>query len=259
MRIDRTVLTEQAYADDTRLNRRISIYQYQRPPLDLPGFALAHLGEVRGPVLDVGWGSGTYTHRLRAERPDLRIVPFDVAPGMAPEIVADVMALPVRSRTAGAALAMHMLYYAESPKAAVAELRRVLRPGGRLLISTNASDDKQELAGLWYDALGDLGISEPPPYPDTDGCFEFEGAVDQVSDVFGSCETAEHHSTLVVPEADPVISYIDSAAAEYTPRLPAGVTWDDYRRAAAERIRAIVEEHGAFRIGAHVGIIVATA
>lgn len=257
--MDRTVLTEQAYADDTLLNRRISIYQYQRPPLDLPGFALAHLGEVDGPVLDVGWGAGTYTHRLRAERPDLRVIPFDISPGLAPQIVADVMNLPVRSGTAGAALAMHMLYYAESPHTALTELHRVLRPGGRLLISTNASDDKRELATLWRDALSDLGVAEPPPYPDSDGCFEFEDAVHPVTEVFGSCETAEHHSTLVVPEADPVISYVDSAAAEYTPYLPEGIAWEDYRRAVAERIRAAVVETGAFRLSAHVGIIVATA
>jgi hypothetical protein len=107
MPIDRNVLTEQAYADESRLNRRISIYQWQLPPLDLPGFALAHLGTVSGPVLDVGWGAGSYTYRLRAERPDLKVIPFDLAPGMQPEVVADVMALPIRSDSAGAALASH--------------------------------------------------------------------------------------------------------------------------------------------------------
>lgn len=259
MRIDRTVLTEQAYADDSRLQRRISIYQYQRPPLDLPGFALAHLGEVSGPVLDVGWGAGNYTHRLRAERPDLRVIPLDLAPGMGPEIVADVMALPVRTGSAGAALAMHMLYYAESPRAAIAELRRVLRPGGRLLISTNAADDKRELAALWRESLHDLGVPDPPVYPAVDNRFAFEDAVPMVAAEFGTCETAEHHSTIVVPDVDPVVSYVDSSAAEHAPHLLAEISWDDYRRACRDRVRSIVEANGAYEISGHIGVIVATA
>ncbi len=258
MTIDWTVLTQEAYADDSRLSARISIYAWQRPPLDLVGLALDQLGAVSGPVLDIGWGTGSYTRRLRAERPDLRVVPVDLSAGMAPEVVGEVDRLPFADGCAGGALAMHMLYHATDPLAALGELRRVLRPGGRLVVSTNASDDKRELEWLWRDGLHDLGVADPPPYPSTDDRFSLELAHRLVGEAFGTYDVVDHRYELVVPEPEPVVSYVDSTR-DGVRNLPAGVTWPAYLAAVERRVRTRIEAEGAFRVSGHVGVLTASA
>jgi len=258
MTTDHAVLVQEAYADNSRLGARVSIYDWQRPRLDLAGLALDQLGPVRGPVLDIGWGTGTYTRRLRAERPGLRVVPVDLAAGMGPEVVGEVDRPPFADGSAGAVLAMHMLYYATDPRTALGELRRVLRPGGRLLAGTNAADDKPELRSLWDASLRDLGVADPPAYPYGDRRFTLEDGTAHVRAVFGDCDPRDYRYELVVPDAAVVLAYVDSTR-DSARHLPAGVSWPDYLGAVRRRVEATVERSGAFRVTGHVGLLTATA
>lgn len=260
MSVDQDVLKHEAYASHAPLAARLSIYDYQRPAFDLPGFALRQLGEVDGPVLDVGWGTGTFTNRLRAERPGLWVIPVDLSIGMGPEVVGEVDRPPFATGSAGAVLAMHMLYYATDPRAALGELRRVLRPGiGRLLVSTNAADDKLENGKLWREALRDVGVFDPPEYPFEDRRFSLAVAERLVTEVFGDCDVHHHRYDLVVPAVEPVLAYVESTRSRLSRLLPAGLAWDDFMRAVERRIRTRVERTGAFVIKGHVGVISAGA
>jgi ubiquinone/menaquinone biosynthesis C-methylase UbiE len=107
----------------------MKVYRWQRDRVDLPGVAIARLAGVRGLVVDAGCGLGTYTRRLRRDRPDLSVLPIDLSAAMAGAVVSDVCRLPLKNAAAGAVLAMHMLYHVAHPEDAVLELRRVLRPG----------------------------------------------------------------------------------------------------------------------------------
>lgn len=256
MTVDHAVLTQQQYADSSKLSARLSIYAWQRPRLDLVQLTLDQLGEINGPVLDVGWGTGNHTRRLRETRPDGWVIPVDLSAGMGPEVVAEVDRLPFAERSMGATLAMHMLYYATDVRSAVQELRRVLRPGGRLLASTNGRGDKPEWADLWAASLRDLGIADPPPYPRVDRRFSLESGAEVVREVFGDCTVVERRSEVVVPEAGPVLAYVHSSLS---PSLPGGVTGDDYLAAAERRIAAEIDRSGAFRLSVHTGILLATA
>ncbi|GAA5037203.1 class I SAM-dependent methyltransferase [Actinopolymorpha pittospori] len=259
MTVDHAVLTGQEYADGSRLSARIAIYAWQRPRVDLVQLALDRLGEVDGPVLDVGWGAGGYTGALRAARPEVWVIPVDLAAGLAPEVVGEVDRLPFADGRAGATLAMHMLYYATDVRAAVRELRRVLRPGGRFLASTNGRADKPEWADLRAAALRDLGVADPPPYPKVDERFTLEDGAELVREVFGACTVVERRSELVVPDAEPVLAYLHSTRGHHARALPTGLTWADYLSAAERRIRADIDRTGAFRLTAHTGILLAAA
>jgi ubiquinone/menaquinone biosynthesis C-methylase UbiE len=80
---------------------------------------------------------------------------------MGPEVVGDIQELPLADGSVDAALAMHMLYHVPDIALAARELRRVVRPGGVLMASTNAADDKAEVGELWAAAVEDLTGSRP--------------------------------------------------------------------------------------------------
>lgn len=158
---DSTVLTNAAYACGQHLSARQALYRYQTPTYDLPAIVIENLTTVTGTIVDVGCGNGRYLRRLRAERPDLTSIGFDIAAGILretppPVVVADAAALPLQDESVDAALAMHMLYHVNDTEVGLAELSRVLRPHGVLVVSTNATDDKHELDDLWSAAAADV-------------------------------------------------------------------------------------------------------
>jgi SAM-dependent methyltransferase len=249
---DRMTLRTAAYADHRPLAARVAIYQWQRDRVDLPGVALAALRDVRGTVLDAGCGLGTYVDRLRADRPDLLVLPLDLSAGMGPEVVGDIQALPLADDAVGAALAMHMLYHVPGIPAAVRELRRVVEPGGVLVVSTNGADDKAEVGQLWVGAVHDLtGITVD--LPDFDGRFTLDDG-DLLRAAFDHVSLEVYRRETLVPEVEPVVAFIDSMQALSGQLLPDGVTWPAFLDAVRARVTAEVERNGVWRLGNETGV-----
>jgi SAM-dependent methyltransferase len=106
------------------------------------------LAEVHGRVLDAGCGTGGFLARLRAARPDLALVGVEWSGTAAPRAAeksgagiarGSVNALPFADASFDAVVAADVLCHgAVDPVAALAELRRVLRPGGRLVLNMPA-------------------------------------------------------------------------------------------------------------------------
>jgi len=94
--------------------------------------ARRHLGDFRGRVVDVGCGTSPYKAYL-AE--DVDYVGVDRAAGPHVQARADMAALPFASASFDGALCTEVLEQSPRPWAIVAELARVLRPGGRLYIT----------------------------------------------------------------------------------------------------------------------------
>jgi ubiquinone/menaquinone biosynthesis C-methylase UbiE len=76
-------------------------------------------------------------------------------------IQADAQRLPLRDGVVDVALAMHILYHVPDVPAAVAELRRIVRPGGTLLASTNSDGGMAEVHDLLDDAVSDVPGRQP--------------------------------------------------------------------------------------------------
>lgn len=190
------------------LSARLSIYDFQQDRVDLPGEATFLLSEVSGIVLDVGCGLGQYVDRLVSERPDLQLFGVDQSPVMARHVLADATHLPFADSTCGAALAMHMLYHVDIPTA-VAELRRVVSPGGVVLASTNGSRDKQEL----YDVIG---AAAGTPFVDLARAFTFSG-IDLLANAFDEVELHTWTRKTVVPTLQPLAAFV--ASMELAPKL----------------------------------------
>jgi SAM-dependent methyltransferase len=250
---DRAALRNAAYGDPRPLAARAAIYQWTRDRDDLPGLALAALTGVSGTVLDAGCGLGKYVDRLRAERRDLRVLALDLSAGMRPDVVGDVQALPLSDASVGGALAMHMLYHVPNIPAAVRELRRVIEPGGVLLVSTNGRNDKLEIGRLIGDALHDLTGTEIE-VPDDDGRFTPEDA-GLLRQSFDSVVVEVLERETLVPEVEPVVAFVDSLRAWTATLLPADVTWEMFLGAVRVRVADDVAANGVWRLRNQLGIL----
>ena len=133
-----------------QLADRYSRLRASPDPLDPVTRAVAELGDLRGRrVLDVGCGPGTILGQLmRAYGVDA--VGIDASPQMieaarreTPETqefhVARAEQLPFDDATFDAALARWVVHHVDRPRA-FGEILRVLRPGGRLVITTTDPD-----------------------------------------------------------------------------------------------------------------------
>ncbi|HEX3540139.1 MAG TPA: class I SAM-dependent methyltransferase [Acidimicrobiales bacterium] len=100
---------------------------------------------VDGPVLDLGCGPGLWLARIEAAghvavgvEPDRSRAA--AAYRSAPVAVADAAAIPFGDATVGLVWCLHVLHHVVNPSTVLAEVFRVLRPGGRLLLAESVED-----------------------------------------------------------------------------------------------------------------------
>jgi SAM-dependent methyltransferase len=101
-------------------------------------------------LADVGGGTGNYAQALRDEGWEPGVV--DREPAMLaraaakglPTIQADAQRLPLPDEDVDAVMLVSMLHHVEDQAAALAEARRILRPGGRLALMVFTREDVED-------------------------------------------------------------------------------------------------------------------
>ena len=176
---DPKYLADKAYATEDHLAVRIRTHErYTQPQQDFTAWIL-DLIPWRGDetVLDAGCGAGLYvpalTERLTSGG---RIISADLSLGMLRDVAAksfagdtnllnaNLLSIPLPNESCDVLLANHMLYHVPDIPAAIAEIKRVLKPGGYLIAATNARDSMMQLVEeikAAYQALGER-IEIPP-------------------------------------------------------------------------------------------------
>lgn len=211
-------------------------------------------------VLEVGCGPGTLWARNADRLPlDVRLTLTDASPGMVDAArrtlveaavagtvsVADAARLPFADATFDVVLAAHMLYHVDDRPRAIAEARRVLRPGGRFVATTNGRAHLRELAAVAIEHVAGWVPHDPTT------AFGLEHGEAQLRGSFRDVSVTRHEGGLVVPDVEPLLAYLCS--------LPG---LDALPPANVERLRAALEahlaSHGPLRITTDSGAFVAT-
>ena len=96
-----------------------------------------------------------------------------------------------------------MLYHVPDLPGALAEIRRVLRPGGRLFAATNGAGHMQELADLLAPFAGDTSA-----LPATERRFGLENGGQQLALHFDRVERYDYEDSLEITEAAPLVAYV---------------------------------------------------
>jgi ubiquinone/menaquinone biosynthesis C-methylase UbiE len=109
---------------------------------------LEHLGDLSGGrVADIGSGKGRFARIVHERNPSASVIAVDLAeamlkhvPGGIHRIAASMTVLPIATESCVGAYATESLEHAVDIPAAVAELTRIVRPGGRIaIIDKNAA------------------------------------------------------------------------------------------------------------------------
>ena len=265
---DRKALQSTAYADDSKLSARQAIYQYIERPWPSDGGRVLGAISLRGDerVVDVGCGNGNDLRDLLAWRRSggnssspgtaiaartVQLLGCDLSVGMlrtvqplgVPVANADVAALPLRTGCADVALAMHMLYHCPDIPAAVAELRRVVRPGGALVVSTNSTTHLREMGEAWGQTRWGEGASR----------FSLEHGGEVLATAFSHVEVQRTDNRLLIPEVEPVVAYIESVRDNYAGSVD---DWDASIERLRERVSDEIRRSGAFAVSITKGVFV---
>ena len=254
---DRSFLRDVQYKTDVNLAARQSIYAYQQPPIDLAREVLSLVApDGHEVVVDIGCGNGPYLAELVRRGHAGPLVGADLSPGMlmaaqgrapgAALLVADATALPIPDAATDLTLAMHMLYHVPEPEHAVRELRRVTRPGGRVIVSLNGENHLRELRDVVAAALVSLGREPTSLLRERISLDQGEALL---RSAFTSVTRHDFVGQLRVPSPEPVAAYVRSMRE--TARL---ADVGPLVEAVTSRLRA--DTDAVFRVTTHSGCLV---
>jgi SAM-dependent methyltransferase len=152
VRLNDPQLVRSEYADESRFAVRAAAWQNATgpDPRDLAFDAVAEARPRR--VLEVGSGRGEFAERVARDL-GADVIALDQSERMVEltrlrgvtAVVGDVQQLPFPDAVFDCAVAAWMLYHVPDLDRGLAELARVLRPGGRLVAVTNSRENLPEL------------------------------------------------------------------------------------------------------------------
>ncbi|WP_117195712.1 class I SAM-dependent methyltransferase [Rhizobium terrae] len=170
-------------------------------------------------VLDIGCGPAWFWASVMKDAPEgLHLTLADQSSGMVAEAVercralpfasvtgreADATALPLDDGSFEAVIAMHMLYHVADQPAALAEMSRVLKPGGTLAVTTNGAGNMREIYQL-------TTVFGSPPADPAGEAFGYDKAEALMRAVFGNVAFFQHPAMMKITEPEDVFLALTS-------------------------------------------------
>ncbi len=255
-------LRNNQYKTAANLEARIALHRdYSANPYLWQRWVFDRLALEAGmAVLEVGCGTADlWAQNLDRLPPGVRAVLGDYSIGMAQTarqklagqtgpagfgfLTLDAQFIPFPDDTFDRAAANHMLYHVPDIERAVAELHRVLRPGGRLIAATNGNAHMGEIIDLARRFM-------PPGYNQAWlqssqlRRYALENALELIGASFEMVELHQYEDSLEVTQAGPILAYIGSMSTFDPANGGPGVELD--------AVRAYLEDHFAHHATFHV-------
>ncbi|MDF2926118.1 MAG: methylase involved in ubiquinone/menaquinone biosynthesis [Paenibacillaceae bacterium] len=268
--IIRAVNQEEKWAEQYRnasnLHTRISLHdRFSVNPYNWHLWLFDQLETRSSPcsILEIGCGDGTLWKRNEVRIPaDWKITLTDFSTGMLQDtkdkldgtilkdrlefMQADARSIPFPDCCFDMVLANHMLYHVNDRQQALAEIRRVLKPGGVLYASTIGANHLREMKELLAGFDSKLVLSE------TDFAEEFgleNGRVQLEAAGFRGVRLFRYEDSLRVTEAEPLVAYIQSTTGNSRITL-AGAGLPKFK----VRLKDLILQNGAIHITKESGL-----
>lgn len=212
MPCDDPAMVSEQYAREDNLQARRNLYEDVSGP-HAPDVLWQTITEWRPrSVLEVGGGPGELAERMQREL-GAEVSFVDISPRMVELArgrridaqVADVQELPFADAAFDTVVAAWMLYHVPDVGRGLAEIARVLRPGGALIAVTNSVQHLRELREL---------IAYPTGWEET---FSRENGEALLAPHFARIDRFDMESVVTVREREKLVAYRDSLTVDTAP------------------------------------------
>jgi SAM-dependent methyltransferase len=212
MPCDDPAMVSEQYAREDNLQARRNLYEDVSGP-HAPVVLWQTITEWRPrSVLEVGGGPGELAERMQREL-GAEVSFVDISPRMVELArgrgidaqVADVQELPFADAAFDTVVAAWMLYHVPDVGRGLAEIARVLRPGGALIAVTNSVQHLRELREL---------IAYPTGWEET---FSRENGEALLAPHFDRVDRFDMESVVTVREREKLVAYRDSLTVDTAP------------------------------------------
>ncbi len=205
--IDDAAAVRRQYLTEDHLETRSSVWHPTADGRDPNTEALdAVVAERPLRVLEVGSGTGCFSARMKAAMPEARLTAVDQSARFV-EMTrargvdareADVQDLPFGDEAFDVVAALWMLYHVPDVHRGLAEIRRVLRPGGLFVAITNGDD---HVADLRREAGGEPVVT----------AFSSQNGEEQLRRHFTEVTRSDLRPRAVFADSDAALAYLRSS------------------------------------------------
>ncbi len=268
--VERAEAIRRHYATDRNLRiHEETQAKYSVPPIDYVRWTLSTV-EWAGDdtILDIGSGRGSHYSRLIEAQPNIRYYALDLSAQLlrnhpaAADCLAlgDAMQLPYNDDSFDVVMANNMLYHLPDVDAALLEIKRVLKPAGKLLAATDSLQTLPELQLLIRRAISLLSANQTLANASILPCdsFALENGTRILARHFYAVVRHDLPCQLVFEELEPAMEYLNCMGDLSQGSLPGDVRWDDLLLIMRQQMAQLIQLMGKLEINLAPGVLIAS-